>query len=386
MGITMQSIRRAALAGAVLSVALGGTAMADVKLPDQLAWTAYGTGTAGYNQSVAIGGALKTKLGVNLRVLPGKNDVSRTEPLRQKKVHFSATGVGASFMAQEGAFDFGGKRWGPQKIRTLMMNNGAIGLAVGVANDVGVKEYKDLKGKRVAWVKGAPSLNVNTEAYLAFGGLTWDDVEKVEFGGFGDSWAGMVNGQVDAAFASTNSGKAYEMEASPRGLLWPPVPASDAEGWARMQNIAPFFQPTMATVGATITKEAPAATGAYPYPVLVAYPDQEEDLVYNMTKAMVELYPEYEGKAPGINGWALDKQNLKWVVPYHDGAIRYYKEIGKWGAEEQAHNDKLLERQEVLAKAWDAFMAKNVAEDAWDKEWRSARHAALKAAGFTPVF
>ena len=251
MGITLHSFRRAALAGAAITVAFAGTAMADAKLPSQLAWTAYGTGTAGYNQSVAIGGALKTKLGVNLRVLPGKNDVSRTEPLRQKKVQFSATGVGASFMAQEGAFDFGSKRWGPQPIRTLMMSNGASGLAVGVANDVGIKEYKDLKGKRVAWVKGSPSLNVNTEAYLAFGGLTWDDVEKVEFGGFGASWAGMVNGQVDAAFASTNSGKAYEMEASPRGLLWPPTPESDTAGWARMNKIAPFFQPINATVGVT---------------------------------------------------------------------------------------------------------------------------------------
>ncbi|MEQ8332787.1 TAXI family TRAP transporter solute-binding subunit [Nisaea sp.] len=386
MGITLHSFRRAALAGAAITVAFAGAALADAKLPDQLAWTAYGTGTAGYNQSVAIGGALKTKLGVNLRVLPGKNDVSRTEPLRQKKVQFSATGVGASFMAQEGAFDFGAKRWGPQPIRALMMNNGAIGLAVGVANDVGVKEYKDLKGKRVAWVKGSPSLNVNTEAYLAFGGLTWDDVEKVEFGGFGASWAGMVNGQVDAAFASTSSGKAYEMEASPRGLLWPPVPASDTAGWARMTEIAPFFQPTMATVGATIKKESPAATAAYPYPVLVAYPDQDEDLVYNMTKAMVELFDDYAGKAPGINGWALDKQNLKWVVPYHAGAIRFFKEVGKWGDAEEAHNNELLRRQDVLQKAWADFLTKNVAEDSWATEWRTSRHAALKAAGLGAVF
>jgi len=386
MGISLHSIRRTALAGAVLSVALGGSAFADIKLPSQLAWTAYGTGTAGYNQSVAIGGALKTKLGVNLRVLPGKNDVSRTEPLRQGKVQFSATGVGASFMAQEGVFDFGAKRWGPQKIRTLMMNNGAIGLAVGVAGDVGVKEYSDLRGKRVSWVKGSPSLNVNTEAYLAYGGLTWDDVEKVEFGGFGAAWAGMVNGQVDTAFASTSSGKAYEMEASPRGLIWPPIDPNNKEAMARMKSVAPFFMPVMATVGAGISKESPAPTAAYPYPVLIAYPDQDEELVYNMTKAMVELFDDYAGKAPGINGWALEKQNLKWVVPYHDGAIRFYKEVGKWGPEEQAHNDKLIERQEVLAAAWEEFVAKGVSDDAWADEWRAARHAALKAKGFDAVF
>ena len=111
------------------------------ELPSQLAWTAYGTGSAGYNQSVAIGSALKNEMGVSLRVLPGKNDVARTEPLRQGKVHFSATGVGGSFMAQEGVFVFGSKKWGPQPVRVLSANNGtAVSLAVAVAGDVGVKD------------------------------------------------------------------------------------------------------------------------------------------------------------------------------------------------------------------------------------------------------
>ena len=151
----------------------------EIDLPKQLSWTAYDTGSAGYNQAVAIGASLQDATGVNLRVLPGKNDVSRTEPLRQGRVEFSATGVGGSFMAQEGVFDFGAENWGPQPIRVLMANNGgAINLAVGVAADMGIEEFSDLKGKRVAYIVGAPALNVNTEAYLAYGGLTWDDVER----------------------------------------------------------------------------------------------------------------------------------------------------------------------------------------------------------------
>ena len=66
-------------------------------------------------------------------------------------------------------------------------NGGAVGLSMGVAKDVCEKVgkpdckgfgYADLKGMRVAWVKGAPALNVNNEAYLAYGGLTWDDVKN----------------------------------------------------------------------------------------------------------------------------------------------------------------------------------------------------------------
>ena len=45
------------------------------ELPKQLSWTAYDTGSAGYNQAVAIGAALQDTVGVNLRVLPGKKVV-----------------------------------------------------------------------------------------------------------------------------------------------------------------------------------------------------------------------------------------------------------------------------------------------------------------------
>ncbi|MFT6024761.1 MAG: TRAP transporter TAXI family solute receptor [Ascidiaceihabitans sp.] len=355
------------------------------ELPKQLSWTAYGTGSAGYNQSVAIGAALQDAAGVNLRVLPGKNDVSRTEPLRQGRVQFSATGVGGSFMAQEGVFDFGAENWGPQPVRVLMANNGgAINLAVGVAGDLDIKEFSDLKGKRVAYIVGAPALNVNTEAYLAYGGLTWDDVERVDFGGYGASWNGLIEGQVDAAFASTNSGKVYEAAAGPRGLFWPPIDPAKTDEFAKMQSIAPFFQLNKARVGANIDGTDGYQGAGYAYPVLTAMAATEDDLVYNMTKAMVELFPKYDGNSPGIGGWAMDKQNMEWVVPYHAGAIRYYTEAGVWSDSAQAHNDNLIARQAALAAAWEATKA--AAPSDWVAAWGEARRKALDAGGFKIVF
>jgi uncharacterized protein len=377
---------------------MAGTALAadtTAELPGQIAWTAYDTGSAGYNQAVAIGSALQGALGTNLRVLPGKNDVSRNEPLRQGKVQFSANGVGGSFMAQEGVFEFGDKNWGPQPVRVLLANNGGtVGLGLAVAAEACEKagkpgcegfEYSDLKGMRVSWVKGAPALNVNNEAYLAYGGLTWDDVERVEFGGFGDSWAGMIDGSTDAAFASTNSGKAYEAASGPRGVYWPPIDPDNAEGLERMNAIAPFFSPMQATVGAGIDEvEGGVPTAGYAYPVLMTYADQDADLVYNMTKAMVELYPDYAAsEVPGIKGWGIENQDFTWVAPYHEGAIRYFEEIGVWSEEAQAHNDQLIARQDALRKAWDELQSES--PENWEQAWDEKRREVLKAGGFEVV-
>ena len=357
------------------------------ELPSTLAWTAYDVGSGGYNQAVAIGGALKRNLDVNLRVLPGKNDISRQVPLREGKVHFSATGLGASFYAQEGVYEFGEKNWGPQEVTVLMASNSDGGLSIGAAGDLGIKTVADLKGKRVAWVVGSPSLNENNTAILAYAGLTWDDVKKVEFSGFGASWDGIINGQVDAAFASTTSGKVYQLENSPRGLVWPTLPHADKEAWARVNEKAPFFVPIMATEGGGMSKDKPWEGATYPYPILLSYKSQDEKLVYNMTKAMIDNFPDYKGGAPGIDGWALDRQILKWVVPYHPGAIKAFKEKGVWTDDMQAHNDKLFERQAVLKTAWATMKdADGGDKDAFEKKWMETRKAALTKAGFNPIW
>lgn len=371
----------AVLAGAL---AIGSAGAAD--LPKSMAWTAYDVGSAGYNQAVAIGKAFKEKYGVDLRVLPGKNDISRMIPLRERKVQFSANGVGTYF-GQEGVLDFEKADWGPQELRVVLSAKGAANLMVGVAGDAGVKSLKDLKGKRVAWVKGSPALNHNVTAFLAFGGLTWNDVQKVEFSGFGPSWDGMIANQVDAAFAITNSGKAVQAASSPRGLVWPPTPHDDEAGWKRMKAVAPYMTKNVGTAGAAMSKDAPQQGQAYPYPILTVYADAGSDLVYAVTKAMVDAFDAYKDGAPGAAGWALQAQSLDWAVPYHDGAIKLFKEKGLWSDALQKHNDALVARQKVLVKAWADFKKGAPSDEAkFADDWRKARVAALKAAGMDPVF
>ena len=378
------------LAGAVaLATAslLALPAVADeIELPRTVSWTAYDTGSGGYNQAVAIGSAMRNALGTELRILPGRNDIARQVPLRQRRVDFSATGIGASYFSQEGVFEFGTAEWGPQDVRVLIASNDDGNLGIGVAADTGARFVEDLRGLRVAWIVGAPALNENITAMLAFAGMTWDDVERVDFPGFGASWEGIINNQVDAAFAATVSGPAYQLEASPRGLTWIEFPHDQTENWERMNALAPFYAPNMATEGAGISEDNPHEGAAYPYPVLISYADQEEELVYNMTRAMVELFPEYADAAPGASGWDLERQNFEWAVPYHEGAIRYYTEIGVWSDAAQAHNDALIERQRVLREAWDEYTATDPAEDDFAQGWMEARAAALEAADMDVVF
>lgn len=359
---------------------------AEVKLPKTLAWSAYNVGTTGYNQSVGIGKALKEAYGVSLKVVPGKNDISRMTPLRRGKVQFTANG-GGTFFSFEGVFNFAAPDWGPQDVRLLASATSKANLQVATAKDAGIKNYSDLRGKRVAWVRGSPALVVGTEAMLAFGGLTWDDVVKVEFPGYGASWSGMVNGKVDAAFASTVSGPTKKLEASPRGIHWPSTPHNDAAGWKRMQAVAPYFIPHVATIGTGISADNPNEGAAYPYPILITYKGKTSDeLVYSMTKAIHVQFDNYKKVEPAAAGWSEKNQTFTWAVPYHDAAIKYWQEAGLWTGAMQAHNDKLVARAGVLAAAWKKMKGMAVAEDKFQAEWMKVRAAALTAAGHNPIW
>jgi TRAP transporter TAXI family solute receptor len=357
------------------------------KLPSSLTFTAYDTGSSGFNIAVAVGKTLKDKHGTDVRVLPAGNDVARLAPLKANRAQASAMGIGVYF-AQEGVFEFGVKDWGPQPLRLILASSACNAISLGVARDTGVKQIRDLKGKRIGMVVGSPALNQNAFAILAFGGLTRNDVKLVEFSSYGAMWKGIINNEVDAAIASTISGQAKEAEASPRGLLYPPTPAADREGWARLNKFGPYYAPHKATCGVGITAANPVELPNYPYPIFMAYAQQPAELVYNLAKAMINGYDAYKDGAPGADGLELKRQILAWALPYHEGAVQAMKEAGVWQAEHDAHNQNLLRRQQTLASAWSAYLKSNPPADdaAFRKGWMSARSAALRKAGMETIF
>lgn len=370
---------------AALVLMTGAASAQAVKLPETMTFTAYDTGSSGFNIAVAVGKALKDKHGSDVRVLPAGNDVARLAPLKANRAQVSAMGIGTYF-AQEGVFEFAVKEWGPQPLQLLLSVIDCNAVTLGVANDVGVKEVKDLKGKRVGMVVGSPALNQNAFAVLAYGNLTKNDVKLVEFSGYGAMWKGMVNNEVDAAIASTISGQTKELETSPRGIMYPPTPAADKEAWKRVNKIGPHYYPHKTTCGAGISKDASIELPSYPYPIFMTYGTQPADLIYGISKAMITDYDSYKDAAPGATGLAVDRQNLTWVIPYHEGTVKALKEAGAWKPEHEAHNQALLKRQAALTGAWAEYVKTNPADADFSKGWMAARAAALTKAGMDPIF
>lgn len=350
-----------------------------VKLPSTMLWSCYDVGSTGYVHASAMADALLKKYAVRIRLTPSGTSIGRLMPLTSKRVQLGWLATEA-FFAAEGTYDFATYEWGPQDLRVILAHPTAH--AVITTKESGIKTLKDLKGKRVTWIPGNPSLNVKMEAYLAFANLTWDDVKKVEFPSYGASAKGLIAGQVDAITGTVTASLIYELASTPRGAYYPPFPPEDKEGWKRMLKIAPFIKPFKETVGAGLSKDNPAQLVQYRYPIGTVYADADIDFVYNLVKALDESFPLYEKAHPTMPWWRIEHAGVPPAdAPFHEGAIKYYKEKGIWTSEHQAWNDEGVDRIKKLKKAWEKVVeegqAKKLKSEDFEKYWMQQRAKVL---------
>lgn len=370
-------------AGAIALLTAAPAWAAEIKLPQTTSVSAYSLGSGSYNEIVAIGAALKKKYGKDIRVIPANNDIARMTPLRSGQVQASAMGSGV-FFAQEGAFEFADPKWGPQAFSVIAVNLPVQSAGPYVSANSGIKTMADLKGKRVPRVRNAPSLSELMRGYLAFGGLTWKDVKVVEVPGFFPMLKAFMQGQVDVAIAATLSTIPKRAHSSPAGpVMWLPMTHSDKEGWKRMQAVVPYIQPIKVANGVALGNGKTLEGGHYPLPVIIAYPDKMNDeTAYSLAKAIYELYPMYKDATPSSHGYKATKAHFNTIHPYHPGAVKFYKEIGIWGAEEDKRQADNLKRQKILTGTWEAHKKSSKATGKeFRASWMKARAAALKKAG-----
>ncbi len=366
------------LTAAALSTSLafaGGIAAQE--LPDTMTWSSYDVGSAGYAEASAIADAFGRKYGTRIRIQPSGSAIGRLQPLLSGRADYAFLAT-ETFFAAEGIHDFSTRRWGPQDLRAVAGRPSSFGIFT--AADANIHTLEDLEGSRFAYVAGNPSINVKCDAFLAFVGLTRDDVEAIMFPTYASTMSSLARGEADASCTTTTPSHVYELAESPRGIRWLNVPKDDEEGWKRLREVAPFFQPYTETLGAGISEENPVNIFAYRYPVLTVRGDMDADAVYNYIKALDETYGMYQDATAVMHRWDLEEAGTPAIdVPFHEGAIRYLKEKGIWTEEHQAWNDQRTARLNALLEAWPKALeeGEGKSDEEFAKIWEKYRTQAI---------
>ena len=327
----------------------------EVKLPENMVWSCYDVGSTGYVQASAVANAFLKKYNIRVRLIPSGTSIGRMMPLVAKRASVAFL-ANEAFFSSEGSYDFATYKWGPQDFRAVL--GAPTSFPLITTKTSGIKEVADLKGKRVSWVVGNPSLNVKMTGMMAFAGLTWDDVQRVEFPSYADSLKALIQGNVDAADGSTTASILYELDSSSKGVYYPQLYPDNKEGWERLQKIVPFAFPYQETIGAGVKKEEPLWLLGYRYPIVTVRADEDPEFVASLLQAIEETFPLYKDAASSMPAWDLNlSAGIPIDVPFHPGAIAFYQKKGLWTPEKQEWNDKRLATLKEIKGLWEAAVA-----------------------------
>ena len=191
----------------------------------------------------------------------------------------------------------------------------------------GITSVADLKGKTVSVGDAGSGTEFNAAQIFEAYGMTFDDINKQSLG-FTDSADKFKDGQLDAFFVTAGA---------PTTCITDLATSNDfvilSIGETEMQylkdNYGYYTEYTLAA--GTYDKQTEDATTVAVKATLIAADDLSEDVVYNVTKGIFENIEAI--KATHAKGAELSADSgVQGVsIPFHAGAEKYFKEIGKLG-------------------------------------------------------
>jgi TRAP transporter TAXI family solute receptor len=197
-----------------------------------------------------------------------------------------------------------------------------------VPADSPIKSLKDLKGKPVALPpRGNTSLAEGWEWLLKVNGMTLNDLGTKSYGSITENAEAIRNRQAMAMGWYTTVPASFMLDLGTSSKLRL-IPISDAE-IGKMKELNPGLvkhvipKATYAQYGVdadVVTIQAPT--------ILIASAKTSPDVIYRITKAVVEGREDFARVTAAMKGVAAKDMAQNHGLPMHPGAERYYREAG----------------------------------------------------------
>lgn len=259
--------------------------------------------------------------------------------LEAKKAELALNSNPAIVEAWKGIGPF--KKDGPQKwLRTI--SRGWVTNYHVVANEKsGIKTFPDIKGKRWGDLYVGSSMTVTLLDGLreVYGLNPEKNFKSIPASKYAEFVAMLKEGRADVVsfFGGIPSPQAVDLSGSMHVTF---VPLSKA-AQARLPEVAPGYTPGIIPARSYKgqMKDLPVAQALMTF---MTHADIDEMVIYEICKALFDYPEELDPIHPNFKQFSRTPASPLVTVPYHAGAIRYYKEKGLWTSELEKRQKQLL--------------------------------------------
>lgn len=261
---------------------------------------------------------------LDLQVEPGAALVN-IEKIRTDKAELGWSMTSVLADARTGRGQWAGKKTDkPLYVATMYPN--IWQLVVPASSDI--KTIKDLKGKPVALpARGNTSLADGWENVLKVNGMKLADLGPKSYGPVASNAETIKNRQAMAMgwFISAPASFMLDLGSTMKLRL---IPVSDAE-FAKIHAINAGFVRHVIKAGTYGEQGIDVDVPTFQSPtILIASAKTPADVVYRITKALVEGRADLANVTKAMKGVTPADMGRDLGMPFHPGAARYYKEIG----------------------------------------------------------
>ncbi len=277
-----------------------------------------------------VGGALAEVLNANkgennwnIQAQGTKGSQENIRRLDKEEIDFALSNAAITYFAVHGEAGWD-KKYEVRAVMTLAPN---VAMFI-TKQDSGIKKIADLKGKRVVVGPAGAGFRMFLEPILAAHGVSYEDFTPLHRGQSGAVDL-LGDGAADAAFLGGAVPTGSIIQAcSTHDIYFVPF---DAAAKTQLTEKYGFFQPV--TVTPERSRYSDLKEDFHGLNVgsmhLITAATEDEEVVYQVTKTL------YENRAAVIAehraGNAIERNaTLNTGVPFHPGAIRFYREIGIW--------------------------------------------------------
>ena len=189
----------------------------------------------------------------------------------------------------------------------------------------GINSYADLRGKKVSCgIQGSSSVTT-MKAVLETYGIPFSDI-KPQYLSYGPAMELLKDGQVDAVLVDAGAPNSAIIDISTQHKI--KILSMDRANIEKLVKKYPYFASATIIPKGTYkgVDEDVVTTGSLA--TLCVAAEMPDDLVYKMTKALIEKKAEIAKVHPKGNDINLKTAIDGFSVPIHPGALKYYKEKG----------------------------------------------------------
>jgi TRAP transporter TAXI family solute receptor len=192
--------------------------------------------------------------------------------------------------------------------------------------DAKVNSFADLKGKALVTQPKGNTAEILTDTVLKLNGMTYQSLSKTNFqAAYTDAVSMMKDGHVQVFTLGTTAPASAVMDlASARDIRLVPV---DDKTMGALKKANPGYNRLIIKAGTYPKQDRDVPVIGYSTHVIAAC-DLPENTVYQMTKAMAANIGSMSAVVKSIEGVTAKDMALDIGVPFHKGAVKFYKEAG----------------------------------------------------------